>query len=165
MKDIEGIEQSVHNFINKEPRTRKEVISFVKNYKNTSHVTGDKIIKGLLKKGKLSFEVVGKERVYSVVGDPRLQYVAEKIALYDPKGSRIIRLAQYWDKYEIRDIIEDKDELSAEMKSFTLDNWYSVMIRSNGEVSCSCTGFIFYDVPCVHVLALAIKRDKIDWLP
>jgi hypothetical protein len=162
---VNEIENAVYNFINTEPRTRKEIISFVKRYKATSHVTGDKVIKGFLKDGKLSFEIVGKEKIYSIVGDPRLHYIADKIALYDARGSRITRLAQYWNKYEVRNIIEDKEEVSANVKSFTSNNWHSVMIRSNNEVSCSCTGFIYYNLPCVHVLALAINRDKINWLP
>lgn len=160
MKDIE---QAVYNFIDTEPRTRKEVISFIKNHKFTTRRTGDKVIKGLLKNGRLSFEIVGKERVYSIVGDPRLQYLAEKIALYDINDHRIKRISQYWGKFETKDVVMKEDEVYGEVKSFTLDDWYVTSLEKGGDCYCSCMGF--HDVPCSHILALAIKEDRIGWLP
>ena len=160
---VSEIENAVYNFISTEPRTRKEIISFVKRYKATSHVTGDKVIKGFLKNGKLSFEIVGKEKIYSVVGDPRLQYLAEKISLYDINDHRIKRIAQYWGKFETKDVRVKESEVYGEVKSFTSKEWYVVTLEKGGECYCSCMGF--YDVPCSHILALAIENDRIGWLP
>lgn len=160
MKDIE---QAVYNFIDTEPRTRKEIISFVKNRKFTTRRTGDKVIKGLLKNGRLSFEIVGKEKVYSIVGDPRLQYLAEKIALYDINDHRIKRISQYWGKFETKDVVMKEDEVYGEVKSFTSDDWYVTSLEKGGDCYCSCMGF--HDVPCSHILALVIKEDRIGWLP
>ncbi len=160
---VNEIEKAVYNFIDIEPRSRKEIISFIKNRKFTSHITGDKVIKGLLKNGRLSFEIAGKERIYSVVGDPRLQYLAEKIAVYDINDHRIKRIAQYWGKFEIKEITVEPDEVCGEVKSFTSDDWYVTSLEKDGDCYCSCMGF--HDVPCSHILALAINQDKIGWLP
>lgn len=160
-----SIENKIFDYIKETPRTRLQIIKYAKEYLFTGGSTTDKIIKGLLKNGMLTFVTVNKNKLYSVALDSRLQYVAEKIALYDPNAHRISKLAQYWNRFRIKGIVEDPEEISAEVKSFTTNNWYTSMIRLNGEVTCSCSGFMFYDVPCVHVLALAIKRNKIGWLP
>jgi hypothetical protein len=160
MKDME---EAIYNFINTEPRTRKDIIYFAKNGDFSGKTTADKVIKGLLKSGKLTYTKVESQKLYSICNDPRLTLVAEKIALYDVRDRRINRLAEYWDKFDIREIVDDGDEFVGEIKSFTSGDWYAVTLNKKGECYCSCMGF--HDVPCSHILAFSIRIDKVGWLP
>lgn len=157
------MEEAIYNFITTEPRTRKEIIQFAKSSEFSGQRTADNVIKGLLKSGKLKYTKVNSQKIYSTCNDPRLTLVAEKIALYDTRDRRINRLAEYWDKFEIRDITDDGDGFIGEIKSFTSDEWYAVTLNKRGECYCSCLGF--HDVPCSHILAFAIRIDRVGWLP
>lgn len=153
----------IYDFIEEEPRTYanlKETFTPALMSEKTMCI----ILKKLLSEGKILKKGCNGSTLYSMCDDARFTLLAELISVYDKKGTRVHKLADNWDNLDVKDLVEDEDEIVARVQSLTDRSTYHNVQLNEDNYICDCDGFTFHNKPCTHILRLVLECDKIAWL-
>ena len=154
--------QKVYEYIKIEPRSCKTILE---QFNEFSERYIYKILKLLLKKGMILKKVLDNKSIYYVSSNSKfeiLETLYELIRSFDKHGSRIYKIANNVENFDVKDLVVTED-ITASVKSLTSNEYYSTKISEN-DYYCSCMGYMYNMLPCVHVLILVILNNKINWV-